>query len=593
MSNEDIREVRIHIGNISPKLAENQLSLETRLSKFGKIVKPLELHTKPIQDYYFGFITLEISNASFEKLKNAFHGILFMGMKLTVGIAKQNFPESWTQDSKRPDLLKFDRIKRDRIQRARTERINEANSPYFVNSINGSLVSGSLSIGANTALGYSKSSHTFNNMSGNTKQTQPTQSLIGTKSYSTHTALKNPACQSISRTSGHGEIIKGRHRITKRPHIHLAKGHQTLRILINGELKQIQAYKTKLWGMEKHKTARDLTWKYHNGTWRSGDDHIIEKNTTVKIRDPIIGGPQPVECGIDGKKADNYGADIEVDYEEDELKEERIKNSAVLASLFTNYDFDKPMDLSDMDDNGIDEKDIAYDSKGRRKVHRYDYEIEGKQDDDEADESNYNIDSSKAKEIINSFKMMSERPKEEVYYDEDDEGNELDLDDLGKQYTTEAINEKYGEDHGFEIVKTSNGSPNYKDVEDLDEQMDEQNEEDDVVDDVEEEEEFIPTFGNKQEAQVNNTDTLRTLFNPSQAFSEPQETLFKLALSEDDEDVDDEKVVDASQQNELLEKIKSKQQQEAEEILTSKAKKIRLVLVSFRLSFLTVPIPIE
>ena len=252
-----------------------------------------------------------------------------------------------------------------------------------------------------------------------------------------------------------GEIIKGRHRVTKRPHIHFAKGHQTLRILINGELKQIQGYKTKLWGMEKHKTARDLTWKYHNGTWRSGDDHIIEKNTTVKIRDPIIGGPQPIECGIDGEKADNYGADIEVDSEENELKEERNKNTAVLASLFTNYDFDKPMDLSDVDDNGIDEKDIIYDSKGRRKVNRYDYEIEGKEDDDEGDVSKYNIDSKKAKELIDSYKQISERPKEEIYFDEDDEGNELDLDALGKQYTTEAISEKYDEDHGFEVVKTS------------------------------------------------------------------------------------------------------------------------------------------
>ena len=57
-------------------------------------------------------------------------------------------------------------------------------------------------------------------------------------------------------TSGQGEIIKGRHRVTKRPHIDFAKGHQTLRILINGELKQIQGYKTKLWGMEKAQNCK-------------------------------------------------------------------------------------------------------------------------------------------------------------------------------------------------------------------------------------------------------------------------------------------------------------------------------------------------
>ena len=58
--------------------------------------------------------------------------------------------------------------------------------------------------------------------------------------------------------------------------------------------------------------------------------------------------------------------------------------------------------------------------------------------------------------------------------------------------------------------------------------------------------------------------------------SEPQESQFKLALSEEDEDIDDEKEVDLSQQKELLDKIKSKQQQEAEEILTLRAKKYGL-----------------
>lgn len=561
MNNEDVKEVRIHIGNISPKLAENEQSLSTRLSKFGKVVKPLELHTKPIQDFYFGFITLELSSSGFEKLKTAFNGILFMGMKLTIGIAKQNFPEAWKQDSERPDVLKFDRIKRDRIQRARADRINEAKTPYFVNSENGSVVTHTYNIGTNDAIGYSKSSHTFNNLSGNIKQAAPNQLLIGKNSYSTDTVLKKPTGQVYSRTSGRGELIKGRHRITKRPHIHFLKGQQTLRILINGELKQIQGFKTKLWGMEKHKTARDLTWRYHNGTWRSGDDHIIEKNESVKLRDPIIGGPQPVKCGIDGEMAENYGANIDIDSEEGEITEERNKNNTILASLFSSYDFDKPMDVSDLEDNG-EEQDIVYDSKGRRKVKAYDYEIEGRQDDDAADEMSYNIDSEKAKELINTYKETIERPKEEVYYDEDDEGNELDLDELGRQYTTEAIREKYDEEHGFEVVKN-----NYDPIESTNENNEES------LDDSE----FIPSFGNNQQPEVNNTDTLRTLFNPNQEIvEEKEEPLFKLALSEDDDDIDEEKTVDVSQQKELLEKIKMKQQQEDEEIQSSKEKKFGL-----------------
>ena len=58
-----------------------------------------------------------------------FTGNSFHGNKLTVGIAKQNFPESGYKTPIDADLLKLDRIKRDRIQRARTQRIDQANTP--------------------------------------------------------------------------------------------------------------------------------------------------------------------------------------------------------------------------------------------------------------------------------------------------------------------------------------------------------------------------------------------------------------------------------------------------------------------------------
>ena len=86
-------------------------------------------------------------------------------------------------------------------------------------------------------------------------------------------------------------------------------------------------------------------WKYINGEWRSGDDHIIEK----------------VTCGISsGQQAENYGKDniiidkednsgnklssIDNDNDNDNDKEEIDKNKSILASMFDSYDFDKPIE---------------------------------------------------------------------------------------------------------------------------------------------------------------------------------------------------------------------------------------------------------
>ena len=46
-------------------------------------------------------------------------------------------------------------------------------------------------------------------------------------------------------------VIRGT--LRKSPRLGLALKQQTLRILINGELKTFKCYKTKLWGIEKIK----------------------------------------------------------------------------------------------------------------------------------------------------------------------------------------------------------------------------------------------------------------------------------------------------------------------------------------------------
>lgn len=97
---------------------------------------------------------------------------------------------------------------------------------------------------------YSVSEHTFKNISGNTKNQPPAKRLDGNKSYG---ALTNPKKlhNQFKLRSGKGMVIRGT--LRKSPRLGLALKQQTLRILINGELKTFKCYKTKLWGIEKIK----------------------------------------------------------------------------------------------------------------------------------------------------------------------------------------------------------------------------------------------------------------------------------------------------------------------------------------------------
>ena len=112
-------------------------------------------------------------------------------------------------------------------------------------------------------------------------------------------------------------------------------------------------------------------------------------------------------------------------------------------------------------------------------------------------------------------------PTKETYYDEDDEGNEIELDEFNNKYTTEAIKSNYDKDHNdIEVEREDN--------------------------DDDEEEEFIPTFG-APKPNTNNTETLRALFNPTTSNTTIQPTSiadngsFKLGLQDDDEDLDTDK----------------------------------------------------
>lgn len=540
---------RIHIGNISSKLAESKDSLVTRLEKFGTVKGAIDLRTKPVNDFFFAFIDMEISDKLLEKLKSSLNGILFMGRKLTVSIAKNDYMERWQKDSGRPEISKATLAKLANIAAARNNRIREASTNFPSNSITGApLHSTSIPAPNNSSIGYSCSPHTTNNMSANTKNKAPSHSLLGPKSYGTTLNPKAVSAQQYSRTSGRAEVVKGRMRTTPRPAAYFVRKQQTMRLLINGELKQIKCYKTKLWGVEK-KSASELTYKFSNGAWRSGDDHIVERVSIPADK-----------CVVDGGQAAEYGTGAHHEVEDDmEVDKDKDVNSNVLASFFESYDFDKPVALDD--DKSDDENAVTYDSKGRKNVELYDFETKGFVEFDDSSENH----GTQNGESLQKFLLANERPQEEVYFDEDDEGNEIDVNHLGEQYATEAIKEQYDEEH-------------------RDPEQPEDAPEDSV--DAEEQPETAPT-----NSTTNETENLRSLFESSKPTNSlfAADSGFKLGLDESDEDIDIErKQADEEERQKLAQQISLKQQEQEEDVQAStvKAKKFGLFWTHFESPFM-------
>ncbi|CAK7900876.1 hypothetical protein CAAN1_22S01970 [[Candida] anglica] len=564
MTEPTSKELRLHIGNISPKLAASAEMFEARLAKFGTITKKLEIKSKPLLDKYFGFVSMELTPQQYDKLKAAFHDILFMGMKLSVTEARSGY--NWEKDHNRPDIKKQERINRELIAEARRKRIVEASTKYPTNSFTGELTNSSFLAANAGSLGYMKSSHTTNNKSANTKNKPPSSTLVGSKSYSIACIAKQPYRQQYSTTSGHGEVVQGRLRSTARPIRHMRES--TLRILINGELKTYKNYKTKLWGMDTSKTARDLTWRYVEGSWKSGDDHIVERRRIVRavpVDDYVLGGPEPVRCGANveeyGKPALSKDSGEPPVILDEDLQQEIDKNNNVLASLFSTHDFDKPLEVEE----DIEKPEVTFDSKGRRTVKTFDYEIEGAdqnddEDDDDENASDVSFDYEGARQAVAQYTKEHERPQE-VYYDENDDGNNLDF-DLDAQ-STEALRKRYEDEHRDEEEEEKEVEQQHKEdvftrgqsvgTDSVDETFITAQENQSEEEEPQSEEEFIPSFGQK----TNNTETLRTLFNKE------EDSTFKLNV-EDDDDIDQEKevVLDESQQRELLREIELKQQEE-------------------------------
>lgn len=128
---ETSKVLRIHVGGISKELANNVNELEERFGKIGKIVKPFEIHEKPVLDYYFGFITMKLNVMEFRNLKKSWNDVKFKGSRLTIAIAKDDYLKIWDHDFRRQDTKILDRKRRQKVADERNSRLLQKNVNPF------------------------------------------------------------------------------------------------------------------------------------------------------------------------------------------------------------------------------------------------------------------------------------------------------------------------------------------------------------------------------------------------------------------------------------------------------------------------------
>lgn len=83
--------MRVHIGHISPALAENIGDLEQRLARFAPLDAPLKLQRKPFGEWYYAFADMELTPHAYTELRRALNGVTFRQSKLEISEAKPKY----------------------------------------------------------------------------------------------------------------------------------------------------------------------------------------------------------------------------------------------------------------------------------------------------------------------------------------------------------------------------------------------------------------------------------------------------------------------------------------------------------------------
>lgn len=134
-------------------------------------------------------------------------------------------------------------------------------------------------------------------------------------------------------------VIPGRIRKTPRSRVQMR--NITFRLDVNGSLKVYKCYKTKLWGYERDKDVKDLVSKFVNNKWRNGEGHIVDRLDYSRAK-------RSLWSIVEERSPEN-----KEDVEEAGEDEEKEKAKDVLASFMKDFEFDKPLQLSDDEENEV------------------------------------------------------------------------------------------------------------------------------------------------------------------------------------------------------------------------------------------------
>lgn len=430
---------RIHIGGISPDLAKSISDLETRITKFGHVVKPLELHQKSTLNYHFAYISMHLKRSEFLQLKMMFDGTRFKGSKLSLQLANDDFQTRWKKDFKRQDTNIAARKLRELTALKRSERINNKDvNPFELSRV----------------------------------------------------------CRGRMRKTPRKEDLK----------------NLTIRIKVGGRLKIIKCLKSKLWGYDKNRKIRDLTYRFVGGEWRDGNDHVVDRisGKTIVFDDSGIS----VRDNTSNKMKD------EIDME---LKEEQTKTNLLLARILNQYNFDQPVEIDEFSPdhkNSDSENDTDYETSHKissiePEVMTVDYDKTSAVSFDEP-----SLQASKFFSLSNESEPNTEKQDEKKVETSYNENIDSDDEMFYRSLRPQPVVDEKGYKH---ISHSDNNYENLDPVPSIDETND-QNSNRDGVDDKEQleditEDEFIPSFGKSitrtADESDNTTEKLRSLLSIS------------------------------------------------------------------------------
>lgn len=137
-------------------------------------------------------------------------------------------------------------------------------------------------------------------------------------------------------------VIPGR--VRDAPRSKAQARNTTFRVNVGGSLKVYKCYKNKLWGYERNKDLKDLVCKFVNNKWRDGFDHIVDRLDYSRSKRSVA---SIVEQNSSASHVEGV-EEVEEEAQEEEQEKEKVKD--VLASVLKDFEFDKPMMLSDDED---------------------------------------------------------------------------------------------------------------------------------------------------------------------------------------------------------------------------------------------------